>query len=259
MYSSKIIQFEVFMEIILAGIGGWLIALLINYLADVLPTTRRISAPVCMHCEAKVSVSRYFFLLPCAACRRRRSLRTWIVQAAFSLATIWLWVMPPGRLGFWAGTAVLAFFALVGVIDIEHRLILHPISYFGMALGLAVGIWQKGVVVTLEGGAAGYGIMFALYYFGILFNRWIARLRHQETDEVALGYGDVNLAGILGLMLGWSEIAGVLIVAILLGGLASGMILLVMTLLRRYKPMTAIPYAPFLLIGAMIFLYIPKQ
>ncbi len=247
------------MEIVLAAIGGWLMAYLINYLADTLPATRRFSAPLCTICEKPPGLKRYLLLQTCSDCGKRRSARTWIVQIIIPLSFIWLAISPPGRLGFWAGSGLLAFFALVAVIDIEHRLILHPVSWFGVVIGLAVGIWQKGLVVTLLGGAAGYAIMFALYYLGILFNRLLAKIRHQETDEVALGYGDVNLTGILGLMLGWPEIAGVLILAILMGGITSGLIILGMTILRRYRPMTAIPYAPFLLIGAFVFLYIPKQ
>ncbi len=170
-----------------------------------------------------------------------------------------MWLTPPGRLGFWAGIGLLAFFSLVAVIDLEYRLVLHPVSLAGAVIGLAVGIWQKGPVDTLLGGAAGFGMMFLLYYFGILFTRLMARIRHQEIDEVALGYGDVNLAGVIGLMLGWPEIVGGLLLAILLGGLISALIMAGMAVLRRYKAMTAIPYAPFLLIGAIIFLYIPKQ
>jgi leader peptidase (prepilin peptidase) / N-methyltransferase len=247
------------MEIVLAALGGWLMAYLINYLSDTLPVTRRFSAPACAACDQPLPLKSCLLLQSCPACGRRRSLRTWIVQIVIPLAYIYLVIIPPGRLGFWAGAGLLAFFAVIAVIDIEHRLILHPVSWVGAGIGLAIGIWQKGLVVTLLGGAAGYAIMFALYYLGILFNRLMARIRHQETDEVALGYGDVNLSGILGLMLGWPEVAGVLILAILIGGITSGLIMLAMTILRRYRPMTAIPYAPFLLIGAIVFLYIPKQ
>ena len=100
--------------------------------------------------------------------------------------------------------------------------------------------------------------MLGLYLLGIAFNRLMAKIRNQEVDD-ALGFGDVNLAGIVGLMLGWPEIVGGLLVAILAGGIVSGLIMLVLAILRKYKAMTAIPYAPFIILGAIIFLYIPKQ
>ncbi len=86
----------------------------------------------------------------------------------------------------------------------------------------------------------------------------MAKRRNQEVED-ALGFGDVNLAGIVGLLLGWPEVVGGLLLAIIAGGVVSGLIMLVMAVLRKYKAMTAIPYAPFLILGAIIFLYIPKQ
>jgi leader peptidase (prepilin peptidase)/N-methyltransferase len=246
------------MEILLAGIGAWLIAYLINYLADVLPITRRFSPAACLHCEQPFPLKSYLLFQPCPTCGQRRSIRTWVVQIAFTLITIWLWVFPPALLGFWVGSGLLAFFALIAVIDLEYRLIMDPVSLFGAVLGLAIGTWQKGIWGSLLGGIAGYGIMFGLFYLGILFNRLMSKIRHEEVSEEAMGFGDVNLSGILGLMLGWPDIIGGLLTAIIAGGLVSGLIMLGMLVLRRYKALTAIPYAPFLLIGAIVFLYIPK-
>ena len=247
------------MGIVFAAMIGWLCGVVVNYLADVLPVTRKFSPPACLACGNHFSALDTLLLRPCSACTKARSRRTWIVQASLMVASVLLWLFPPGRLGFWVGIGLLAFFGMIAVIDLEYRLVLHPVSLAGAIIGLILGIWQKGPVDTLIGGIAGFTMMFGLYYLGILFNRLMSRIRRQEIDEVALGFGDVNLAGMVGLMLGWPEIVGGLLVAILLGGILSGLILIGMAALRRYKALTAIPYAPFLLIGAIIFLYIPKQ
>ena len=246
------------MDILLAGIGGWVVAYLINYLSDVLPRTRRFTQPECLNCGSAFSIQQFLLMQRCAQCGQFRTIRAWCVQIGMAIASVWMWISPPARLGFWMGMVVLVFLTLVAVIDLEHRLILHPVSWFGAGLGLLVGIMQKGILVTLLGGAAGYGIMLGLYLLGIAFNRLMAKIRNQEVDD-ALGFGDVNLAGIVGLMLGWPEIVGGLLVAILAGGIVSGLIMLVLAILRKYKAMTAIPYAPFIILGAIIFLYIPKQ
>lgn len=243
---------------LIAAAGGWLVAYFINYLADVLVISRRLSPPVCPACQAPSALLSYLLLRPCAACGQRRTRRTWWVQAGMAVVFAWMWLNPPGRLGFWIGAGLFAYFVLVVIIDLEHRLILHPISWIGAVIGLLVGTYQKGIVFTLLGGAAGYGIMFILYYLGVLFNRLVSRMRGQETED-ALGFGDVNLAGIVGLLLGWPEIVGGLLIAILSGGLVSGLILIRMKLSRSYQAMTAIPYAPFLILGAILFLYIPNQ
>ncbi|MET4158735.1 prepilin peptidase [Agromyces sp. PvR057] len=66
-----------------------------------------------------------------------------------------------------------------------------------------------------------------------------------------LGMGDVKLAGVLGLVLayfGWAELAVGAFAAFLLGGLA-GLVLLVT---RRAGRRTAIPFGPWMLLGAWV-------
>ena len=73
---------------------------------------------------------------------------------------------------------------------------------------------------------------------------------------MALGFGDVNLSGILGLLLGWPAITVGLLFAVLAGGLISLFIILGMLVTKKYKAFTAIPYAPFLILSALFLLYI---
>jgi leader peptidase (prepilin peptidase)/N-methyltransferase len=98
--------------------------------------------------------------------------------------------------------------------------------------------------------------MLVLFYFGILFTRILSRKRGEPMDEVALGFGDVILSLILGLLLGWPGITAGLFFAVLAGGLGSGIYLLVNKLTKGYENFTAIPYAPFLLLGAVLLIFI---
>jgi leader peptidase (prepilin peptidase)/N-methyltransferase len=150
---------------------------------------------------------------------------------------------------------LLLYFGVVTVIDLEHRLILHPVSLVGAVLGLGLGFWLHGWKSTLAGGVAGFVMMFLLYFLGDLFARLIARIRGETLDEVALGFGDVNLAGVLGLVLGWPGIVGGLLLAIMLGGLFSLLFLFVSMIRRRYRTFTAIPYGPFLIASAVLLLF----
>ena len=70
--------------------------------------------------------------------------------------------------------------------------------------------------------------------------------------EEALGFGDVMLGGVLGLILGWPAIFASLLLTILLSGAASLLYLLVMILARRYSPALSIPYGPYLVLGAVL-------
>ena len=236
---------------------GWLGALLVNYLADLLPATHKLTSPVCTDCAATFAWTDYLLLKPCSACGKRRGLRTWITQLAGVLATLYLWLSPSPALGFWLGWILLIYLGVVFIIDLEHRLVLHPTSYIGAALSFYIGIHIHGFKISLLGGAAGFGIMFVLYELGILFARWISKRRGEAVVEEgdALGFGDVNLAGILGLLLGYPLIIGGILTAILAGGLVSLLIILSMLVRKRYKAFAAIPYAPFLILGAVWMLY----
>lgn len=235
---------------------GWLVGMLLNYLADVLPVEQRTWKAVCADCQTTFSWKDYLLLKPCQHCNSRRSRRTRIVLAGSVIGMVLLGFFPPHRFGFWWTLPYAIYIALVAIIDIEHRLILHVVSLAGAILVLPLGILWNGWVSTLIGGLAGAGIMFALFFLGELFRRVVSRARHEEVVEEALGFGDVTLSAVLGLMLGWPKISFDIVFAILLAGLVSGLYILWMLVRRNYHPFTAIPYGPFLLAGAVILIYL---
>ena len=235
---------------------GWLVGILVNYLSDILPIKRRLEAPICVSCHDPMAFTNYIFWpRRCPECWSHRPWRTWVVEIFYIAASLFFWLNPPSLLGFWPGLILLGFFGVVFVIDIEHRLILHPVSIFGALLGLILGITMRGVWITMLGGVIGYGVMYALYWFGDIFARWLARRRGQVLTEVALGFGDVNLAGILGLLLGFPGIVAGLLLAIMIGGVISIIYLILMVILRRFHAFMAIPYGPFMVISAILLLY----
>jgi prepilin signal peptidase PulO-like enzyme (type II secretory pathway) len=108
---------------------------------------------------------------------------------------------------------------------------------------------------VLVGGLAGFLILWVMYLLGLAFSRWLARRRGAPLDEVAFGFGDVMLGGLIGLVVGWPGIVIAVVTGILLAGAYSLGYLLFMALLRRYAAFTAIPYGPFLLLGASLVYY----
>ncbi len=177
------------------------------------------------------------------------------MEILFIVASIYISITPPVKLGYWLGMVVLAYFGVVVLIDLEYRLIMHPVSIFGAALGLLVGFLRVGLLRSLVGGVVGFGAMWLVYLLGVLLMRLVSRRRGQPINDVALGFGDVNLSGVLGLMLGWPFIAVGLVISILIGGLISLMYILVMLVRRRYHAFAALPYGPFLVIGATVLIY----
>ena len=139
----------------------------------------------------------------------------------------------------------LVFFCLliiIFVIDIKHQLILDRIVYPGMVLALALSclnpemgneIWIR-PLNSLAGGAAGLAVM--LLIFLILMSRG------------GMGFGDVKMAALLGLMTGFPSVFIALFLGMIIGGLTA-IFLLAFRLSKRGE---AIPFGPFLAIGTML-------
>ena len=251
-------------SLVIPLVVGWLSGWAVNYLADTLPRTRRLSAPACAHCDHRYPWLVYLLFRACPNCGERRGIRPWLVQAAMLALSFYTW-LKPHRMGYALGMLLLTYFVVVVVIDLEHRLILHPTSIVGALLALGIGIWLQGIVPTVKGGLGGFGIMLVLYYLGVLFSKYRARRMRaagQETDaEEALGGGDVILAGILGFVLGWPIIWFGLLLGILLGGVV-GVLLLATMLVRghygRQALMVFMPYGPYFILSAFFILFLPN-
>ena len=252
-------NFSLAIPLILGWLSGWLV----NYLADVLPVTRSFSRPACPHCQNKFRWGDYLSFSNCTSCGKQRGVRTLLAQAILTVVPILLWTFPRPGFPFILAFILFIYLSLVFVIDLEHRLILHPVSLIGAILALGIGIYLhsgnsilKGITTTLIGGVVGFGIMLVFYFVGEWYVRYMSKKRGTSTDEVALGFGDVNLSGIIGLLLGWPAICAGLFFAVLAGGLISLIIIVGMLISKKYKAFTAIPYAPFLILSVLFFLYV---
>ena len=248
------------MDLIFSGFLGFIASVLVNYLSDVLPTQRRLAHPFCQECGANYTWKDYFLMTACHGCGKPRSWRTYVVLVAGICLSLALWMNPPTRMGYWLGLCVLTFLGLVVVIDIEHRLILNMVTLAGAVLGLVTGTFRYDLTTSLLGGLAGLAIMLLFYWFGILFARYRARKLGTDDGEEALGFGDVTLSAVLGLMLGWPFILFGLLIGVLAGGLISLILVLFLVVTRRYQSMTIFTaYGPYLVLGAIILLYFPKM
>jgi leader peptidase (prepilin peptidase)/N-methyltransferase len=142
----------------------------------------------------------------------------------------------PAFVAFGAATLALT------LIDLDHQLIPNRVLFpsIGIAGGvLAIGAVTDGASSALLRGVAG-GIA---YFLGLLAFALIAR--------GGFGMGDVKLALLLGLFLGyvgWGELALGAVLAVLLGGIASVLLLVSRTKGRDSK----FAYGPYLVIGAWI-------
>ncbi len=251
-------------EWIIPILCGWALGYGINYLADVLPVAHRLSPTKCPNCGTAMTFWDFLSGRNCTNCRRSRFFRVWCVNLFMIIASVYLWFGPQNRPTYALGIVLLAYFAMVFVIDMEHRLILHPTSIAGAILAFGSGWISHELLPTLIGGLAGFGIMLGLYYLGLLFSRFRThRLQAKgqaPDDEEALGAGDVILAGVLGLALGWPLIWFGLLLGILFGGLYGLILVLSMYITRKNKGralMVFMPYGPFFILSAFLIIYLP--
>jgi leader peptidase (prepilin peptidase)/N-methyltransferase len=259
--------------IIIPILLGWAGGLFINYIADVLPYTRKLTQPACPHCQTTFSWLDYLTLRGCRSCGERRFLRTWLVQILTVASFAYFWLFPSKALGIPLGMIVLIYFGIITVIDLEHRLILHSTSIAGAVIALIAGIYLNsrinnnglllGAGMSLLGGLFGFGVMFLFYQLGAVVARYRARklvaAGQVDDEEEALGGGDVFLLGVLGLMLGWPFIWDTLLLGILLGGAVSFIFIFLLVIRRKYSSdalMTFIPYGPYFIASAFFKLFL---
>ena len=127
-------------------------------------------------------------------------------------------------------------FIVLGVIDLEHRLILNKIVYPAVAVALIISVFLPQAEniffiwpVSLNGIIGGaIGFIFLLIPIVVY--------------PKGMGWGDVKMAGLIGLVTGFPLVFVALLTAVILGGLVAGALLLLKIKSRK----EAIPFGPFL-------------
>lgn len=123
-------------------------------------------------------------------------------------------------------------FLVLMVIDLEQGIIPNKIVYPGMVASLIISmVAEPGIIKAAIGGSIGLMLLLipALIYKG------------------GMGWGDVKMAGLMGLVTGFPLIFVALFLAVTTGGLTAGLLLL----LRLKQRRGSIPFAPFLTVATM--------
>lgn len=265
----------------LAGILGLLIGSFLNVVAYRVPAKiSLLRESRCPHCDARIRpwqnvpvVSWIALRGRCANCAAPISARYPVVEAvtgiAFAVIT-WVGLSVAGGLGLdtlvpgsptgdpvivngadatgaWAlGVAIVAYlyFAAISLvltlIDLDtHRLpnsIVLP-SYVVAGILFTIAAWLTGDWTGLLGAGIGMAVLYAFY----------ALLRMVRPG--GMGGGDVKLAGVIGIYLGWLG-WGAVAVGAFAAFLYGGVFGILLMLLRRAGRKTAIPFGPWMILGA---------
>jgi len=159
----------------------------------------------------------------------------------------------------------MVIFVTIIVIDIEHKLILFAViipscllALLDSLLGTVVfeeSFFQPSLRDALIGGAFGFVVFFILYNGGFIFTYVMGILRGEKITEIAFGYGDVMMATLSGLILGWRALIFSMFITVFLG--AFGALIYIVSrrfLGSKYSAFTALPYGPYIVIGTIVML-----
>jgi leader peptidase (prepilin peptidase)/N-methyltransferase len=140
----------------------------------------------------------------------------------------------------------IASLVVITFIDIDYRIIPDAISLPGIPIGFAASFFLPAITYkeSLAGILVGGG--------SLLLVAWVYSL---ITKKEGMGGGDIKLLAMIGAFVGWK---GVLLTIFLSSAIGTLCGLLVM--IRSGKNMKlAIPFGPFLAIGAMIHIFFGKE
>lgn len=253
---------DIFITIVFAMFGA-AVGSFLNVCIDRLPVGKSILHPPshCDSCQHRllpldlVPIFSYLWLRRrCRYCGASIPRRPFWVE----LGTALLFALSYWFFGLNVQFIVIAFygslFLVIGIIDLEHQLILNKISYPAMALALVIAIFQPpagfadffllprpltGILNGITGAAIGLVLVLAVYY---LYLWW----RKRE----GFGGGDFKLVILMGLVTG----SGMILMAITLGALIGGAAGIILLLIKIKKRLDPIPAGSFFALGTMITL-----
>ncbi len=195
----------------------------------------------CPACKHSLGVFDLFpvlsFLLlrgKCRYCGVKISWRYPLVElatGALFLAALWQYGLSLASLGLCWFFAVLV---AISLIDYDWKIIPDELLLAGLPAAVVLGLahTSPGWLSLLLGGGIGFLLLLSI----VLISRG------------GMGGGDVKLAGLLGLCLGWK----LLIIALMTGFVAGGVVGAVLLLTRRKGRKDEVPFGPFLAMGGII-------
>jgi leader peptidase (prepilin peptidase)/N-methyltransferase len=178
----------------------------------------------------------------CRSCGDRISVRYPLVE----LGTAVLFVAAAVRLGAtWQLPAFCVFFAsllAISVIDFDHYIIPNRVVYPTLAVTIpllvaaaaADGSWGH-LRNAAIGGVAGFLVLLVI---------------HVAVPR-GMGFGDVRLAGVIGMMLGWLGLR-YLFLGLFLAFLLASVIGVALIVARLRSRKDAVPFGPFMALGAVL-------
>ncbi len=207
----------------------------------------------CMRCGTAV---RWYDNIPivswlvlrgrCRSCHAPFSIRYPLVELLTGLLSLSLLLKFGPTPSYGVMFLFTAALVVVSFIDFDHQIIPDEISLPGIVVGFLCSFFLPGPgwLSSLLGIVVGWGSL-ALVFYGYL---WL-------TGREGMGGGDAKLLAMMGGFLGLQAVPFIIFVSSLAGSIIG---LTIMAVQRKDRHL-AIPFGPYLAIGALVYLFIGPQ
>jgi len=234
-----------------AGVLGAIVGSFLNVVAYRLPRHESLITPA-SHCPGCGTPVKPYDNIPilswlalrgrCRSCGEPISPRYPLVEGMTAALCVGAVLVHDSASAIALNVLLILFVVPAALIDLEYRIIPNRITAPGAFVAIAVGLaldpaGEPGRLIA-GAAAAGFLLLAALAYPG------------------GMGMGDVKLAGMMGLFLG-AAVAPAIFVALLAGVLVGAVI--VARKGAREGRKTAVPFGPFLALGALVGVFAGQQ
>ena len=236
---------------IVSIIFGALVGSFLNVCIFRLPKEESIVWPGshCPHCKNPIKyydniplISYILLRARCRYCKESISIQYPLIEGIAAFGSLILFMKFGPSLSYLFYFLFVAALIVVTVIDLYHQIIPDVISLPGIGVGLLASLLLPQPVFfdSLKGLLLGGGTLFV-----------VATLYQWLFKREGMGGGDVKLLAMIGAFLGWKAV----ILTIVLGSLIGSIIGISVMILKGKDFKYAIPFGPFLSVGAVISLF----
>ena len=207
----------------------------------------------CPNCDYKIPfydnipILSYIFLAGrCRSCKVRISPQYPLVELVNALLTLFLFIKFGPSLSFLVLLLFCSAMVVVTFIDLEHQIIPDVISLSGIVCGFIFSFFipQLGWLNSLIGIAVGGGsLLLVAYAYEFI------------TKKEGMGGGDIKLLAMMGAFFGWRAIPFIIFVSSLIGSVIG----ITVMLIQKKDAKLAIPFGPFLALGAILYIFFGRQ
>ena len=246
------------MLVIVSIIFGAIVGSFLNVCISRLPKGESVVRPGshCPKCNTPIRVydnipilSYILLRAKCRYCHDPISVQYPLVEGITALSSLLLFIKFGPSLSYLFYFVFVAALIVITVIDLYHQIIPDVISLPGIVVGLlgsALGLVGPLVISQVTFWASLIGVISG---GGSLY--LVATVYHWLFKREGMGGGDVKLLAMIGAFLGWKAV----ILTILLSSFIGSLIGITVILIRGKDFKYAIPFGPFLSLGAVFSLF----